>query len=207
MELPIFDCASRGRVHRRRSRLEDVIRSRRSKKAHVPRAEDCRLRELTSFQRARFEDGDDFQLQRLMEPSQLAEFLLFAEIQARPALTQDEAMRVIRDLSQCPDVAVVFRLIDGAGELLVSFELVRQVGETVRVKQFDQFLPEPGQLGFILNGQPLLPGHGCGPRLLSAVCAVYSLACSKARPGGTNENSPAFQRWVGPKSSKSRRDG
>jgi hypothetical protein len=48
----------------------------------------------------RFEDRDDFQLQRLVQSSQLAKFRLIAEIQARPALTQNEAVRVFRDLPQ-----------------------------------------------------------------------------------------------------------
>ena len=52
------------------------------------------------------------------------------EIQARPALTKDKAVRIIRDFPQRFDVAVVFGPIDRAGQLLVSFELIRLVGET-----------------------------------------------------------------------------
>jgi len=67
----------------------------------------------------RFEHGDDFQLQRLMQPAQLREFRLVAEIQRRPALAQDEAVRVFRDLPQCLDVARVLRPVEGGGQLVV----------------------------------------------------------------------------------------
>jgi hypothetical protein len=82
----------------------------------------------------RFDDGDDFQLQRLMQPPQLRQFHLVAEIQARPALPQDEARRVFRDFAQRLDVARLFRAIDGSGQLFVSRQLVRLVRELAEVK-------------------------------------------------------------------------
>jgi hypothetical protein len=44
-------------------------------------------------------------LQRLIQPPQLADFRRIAEIEARPALAQDEAVRVIRNFAQRLDVA------------------------------------------------------------------------------------------------------
>ena len=72
----------------------------------------------------RFEHRDDFQLQRLMQPPQLREFRLVAEIQGRPALTQDEAVRVFRDFPQRLDVARVLRPVDGVGQLVIRLQLV-----------------------------------------------------------------------------------
>src|SRR5205814_555995 len=68
--------------------------------------------------RQRFENIDYFQLQRLVQPTQLREFHSIAEVQTGPALAQNESMRVLRDLPQRFDVAVVFGPIDGGGELL-----------------------------------------------------------------------------------------
>ena len=68
---------------------------------------------------SRGEHGVDFQLQRLMQPPQLREFRRVAEIQRHPALAQDEAVRVFRDLPQRLDVARVLRPIDGGGQLVI----------------------------------------------------------------------------------------
>ena len=73
----------------------------------------------------RFRDRRDFFLQRLVQPPQLREFLLVAKIQVRPALPQDEAVRVFRDFAQQFDVAGVLRLIDGGGQLVIRLQLVR----------------------------------------------------------------------------------
>jgi hypothetical protein len=56
---------------------------------------------------------------RFPRPRQLATawFLLHVEPQARPALAEDETVRVFRNLAQRRDVTAVLRAIDGAGEL------------------------------------------------------------------------------------------
>jgi len=66
---------------------------------------------------------------------------------------QDEAVRVFRDFAQRFDVAVVFRLIDGAGQLVIRLQLVRLVGKTVGMIQLHQLLPKLRQLRFLLGGQ------------------------------------------------------
>ncbi len=91
-----------------------------------------------------------------MQPLQLREFFHVFEIQLRPALTQDEAVRVFRDFAQRLDVAVVLRVIDGGGQLLIRLQLVRFVGEAVTMIQLHQLFPELRQLGFLLGGQLLL---------------------------------------------------
>jgi hypothetical protein len=62
-------------------------------------------------------------------------------------------VRVFRDGAQRLDVAVVLRLIDGGGQLVIRLQLVRLVGEAVRMIQLDQLLPELRQLRFLLGGQ------------------------------------------------------
>src|SRR5436305_15164454 len=57
-----------------------------------------------------------------MQPPQLREFRLVAEIQGRPALAQDEAVRVVRDLPQRLDVARVLRAVDGGGQLVIRLQ-------------------------------------------------------------------------------------
>ena len=39
----------------------------------------------------RFDDRDDFELQRFVEPAQLGQFRLFTEIETRPTLAQDQS--------------------------------------------------------------------------------------------------------------------
>ncbi len=91
-----------------------------------------------------------------MQPLQLRQFLHILEIQLRPALPQDEAVRVFRDGTQCLDVAIVFRLIDGGGQLVIRLQLVRLVGKTVGMIQLHQLLPKLRQLCFLLGGQIFL---------------------------------------------------
>src|ERR1019366_10303211 len=103
----------------------------------------------------RFRDLRNFLLQRLVQPPQLREFLPVAEVQLRPALPQDEAVRVFRNFAQQFDVAFVFRLIDGGGQLVIRLQLVRLVGETIGMIQLHQLLPKLRQLRFLLGGQLL----------------------------------------------------
>ena len=79
----------------------------------------------------RFDDDLDFCRQRLVQPPQLRQFHLVAEIQVRPALPQDEAVRVLRDFAQQFDVAVVLRRIDGGGQFVIRLLFFRLVGKTV----------------------------------------------------------------------------
>ena len=57
----------------------------------------------------------------------MRQFGLITEIQARPALTEDEAVRVLGDFTQRLDVPAVLGPIDGCRELLIRFKLVRLV--------------------------------------------------------------------------------
>ena len=68
-----------------------------------------------------------------MQPAQLREFRLVAETQGRPALAQDEAVRVFRDLPQRLDVARVLRPVNSGGQLVIRLQLVGLVGKAVGV--------------------------------------------------------------------------
>ena len=106
-----------------------------------------------------------------MQPLQLRQFLHVFEIQRRPALPQHEALRVFRDFAQRLDVAVVLRLIDGGGQLVIRLQFVRLMGKTVGMIQLHQFFPEPRQLRFLLGGQwrPFSPPP---PTILRIPCPI-----------------------------------
>ena len=78
-----------------------------------------------------FEHANDLQFQTLPEPFQLRNLLAVAEVEAAPALPENESVRVVCDLAQRGEVAGVPRMIDGAGQLLIRCELPRLIGETV----------------------------------------------------------------------------
>ncbi len=90
-----------------------------------------------------FRDHGNFPLQRFMQTFQLREFLHVLEIQFRPALTQDEGLRVIRDFAQ---------RLDGGGQLVIRLQLVRLVRETVGMIQLHPLPPQPRQFRFLLGG-------------------------------------------------------
>ena len=56
-----------------------------------------------------FEHADDLQLQTLPEPLQLRDLLPVAEVEAAPALPENESVRVVGDLAQRGEVALVPR--------------------------------------------------------------------------------------------------
>jgi hypothetical protein len=56
-----------------------------------------------------FEHSDDLQIQTLPEPFQLRDLLAVAEVEAAPALPENESVRVIRDLAQRGEVALLPR--------------------------------------------------------------------------------------------------
>ena len=80
------------------------------------------------------------------------------------------------DRPQRPDVPAVLRVIDGGGQLLVCFELVRFVAKAIRVIQLHQILPQPAKLLLILRAQLLLRGQRLAVPSYSRSVRVF--ACS-----------------------------
>ena len=66
---------------------------------------------LRAFAQAvrRFEHADDLQFQALPQPFQLRDLLPVAEVEAAPALPENESVRVVRDLAQRGEVALLPR--------------------------------------------------------------------------------------------------
>jgi len=105
-----------------------------------------------------FEHADDLQFQTLPQPPQLRDLLPVAEVEAAPALPENETVRVVGDLAQRGEVAGVPRMIDRAGQLLIGFELCR-----------------------LISAGP--PGHGSASNY--AITRLhYSLNSSKLEAGG-----------------------
>lgn len=65
-------------------------------------------------------------------------------------------MRIIGNLAQPLNIAVVSRLIDRAGELLVGLDLVGLVRKAVRMVEADEFFPERCEFLLFVAAQ-LLP--------------------------------------------------
>ena len=59
---------------------------------------------------ARLQHADDFQLDANPQAAQLRDLALLPEVERRPALPQDEAVRVVRDAAQRGQIAVLLRV-------------------------------------------------------------------------------------------------
>ena len=83
-------------------------------------------REVRTFAKLvqRIHYADDLDLQRIVQAPQVFDFGNIVEIQTRPTLAKNESVRIIGNLAQPLDITVVSRLIDRAGEVLVSLDLV-----------------------------------------------------------------------------------
>ena len=108
----------------------------------------------------RFHGGHDLNLQGIEQAPQVHDFRNIVKIEAGPALAQDEAVGVIGDLAQARNVAVVLRLVDRTGELVVGLGLLGLVGEAVGVVELDQLFPECFEFVFFVVTQPLPRAHG-----------------------------------------------
>jgi hypothetical protein len=103
-----------------------------------------------------FDDFHDSDLQHFEQPAQRRDFLFVGQFHARPALLANIAFGIVRDLPQSVQVPGVFRVVDGLGQLLISFLLLRLVREAVGVKQLHQLPPELAHFGGFLGGEFLL---------------------------------------------------
>ena len=71
-------------------------------------------------------------------------------------------MRIIGNLAQPLDIAVVSRLIDRAGELLVGLDLVGLVRKAVGMVEADEFFPERAEFVLFVAAQlPPVGGRCC----------------------------------------------
>jgi hypothetical protein len=56
-----------------------------------------------------------------------------AEVKARPALPQNETVRIAGNLPQRVEISAVLSPIDRSGQVAIGFELVRLMSETIGV--------------------------------------------------------------------------
>lgn len=85
-------------------------------------------------------------------------------------------MRIIGNLAQPLDIAVVSRLIDRAGEFLVGLDFVGLVRKAVRMVEMDEFFPERSEFVLFVFAQ-LLP-VGAGAQILDECLGQAKISLS-----------------------------